>query len=380
MQHESRQADEASDRKAEPGECTNTVAQLRHEDTRLECLMELSAAFYWEQDEDYRFIVSIGPATDTNGFDPHYLIGKRRWDDGAVPVGDNSWDRHKADLRARRPFENFLYARPDRDGTFRYINSSGRAIFDEAGRFRGYLGVARDITQEYRAQHLLKLEHAVSSALAQTAGINDALLASIQAICQAEDLEAGEYWSLDEEAQVMRYYEGWCIDDAAVRRFTSEARNAVFQVGTGLVGWVWRNGEPLWIADVNEDPRIMRKAEYREAGWRSALLFPVTIEGRVMGVLDFKTRLDIAIPDDGLLQVIRGLGAQIGQFFQRSCTGITTRKRGTLPQHIGTRRRRYRACCARRPLHLRQSPVVRDPRIQRAGIAGNDGQASFAPR
>jgi PAS domain-containing protein len=42
--------------------------------------------------------------------------------------------------------------RRDPDGRLRWLSSSGKPIFDEAGIFRGYRGSGRDITEEVEAE------------------------------------------------------------------------------------------------------------------------------------------------------------------------------------------------------------------------------------
>src|SRR5262249_3818003 len=54
------------------------------------------------------------------------------------------------------PFRDFEYSRPAADGTRRYISTSGTPIFNEAGEFRGYQGVARDITERKRVEAELR--------------------------------------------------------------------------------------------------------------------------------------------------------------------------------------------------------------------------------
>jgi len=49
----------------------------------------------------------------------------------------------------------------------RYISTSGQPVFDEKGRFRGYRGIAKDVTKSRRADQLLELEHAVSRRLGE---------------------------------------------------------------------------------------------------------------------------------------------------------------------------------------------------------------------
>src|SRR5262249_43373552 len=77
-------------------------------------------------------------------------MGMRRWEiPGIVPIS-SSWAEHRDLLAARKPFRDFEYSRPSAEGTLRYVSSSGTPIFDENGEFRGYQGVARDITERKR--------------------------------------------------------------------------------------------------------------------------------------------------------------------------------------------------------------------------------------
>src|SRR5438094_10246412 len=124
----------------------------RQWEERFQVLTELTSEWYWEQDENCRFTLVTG-GTLGHGIDTKNFLGTYRWDRGAVPVGDGgNWDKHKAALKARQPFTDFLFKRPDSKGGMRYISTSGQPIVDGKGRFRGYRGIAKDITDALHAQ------------------------------------------------------------------------------------------------------------------------------------------------------------------------------------------------------------------------------------
>ena len=52
-----------------------------------------------------------------------------------------------ANIAARRPFLNFIYSRVHADGVHQYFQVSGEPKFDPIGRFTGYRGVGRDVTE-----------------------------------------------------------------------------------------------------------------------------------------------------------------------------------------------------------------------------------------
>src|SRR6266852_7372008 len=146
--------------------------ELRQWEERFENLIELSSEWYWEQDEDCRFTLVSGSTLGHGGIDPQKFLGTFRWDRGAVPVGDGgSWDKHKAVLNARQPFADFLFKRLDSKGELRYISTSGQPVFDEKGTFRGYRGIAKDITESKRAEELQSLEHSVAEGIAEAESV-----------------------------------------------------------------------------------------------------------------------------------------------------------------------------------------------------------------
>ena len=61
---------------------------------------------------------------------------------------------------------------------------------------------------------------------------------------------------------------------------------------------------------------MLRQELARDAGLRGALLFPCVAEGKVVGVFAFWSQ-SIREPDERLLQAIRVIGSQIGQFLRR---------------------------------------------------------------
>ena len=69
---------------------------------------------------------------------------------------EEAWRKHRAMLDAHLPFRDFELARPTPDGGTRYVSVSGLPVFDSTGRFLGYRGVGRDITDRKRAEQALR--------------------------------------------------------------------------------------------------------------------------------------------------------------------------------------------------------------------------------
>jgi len=276
--------------------------------------LELSSEWYWEQDESYRFTLIKGESFERAGIDPRQLYGTTRWDGGAVPVG-NSWEAHKAALEARQPFTDFVYRRVDSQGDTRYISASGQPVFDAKKRFKGYRGIGKDITASMRAEQLLRLEHVVARSLSEADSASEALKAVIRAICETQSWECGRYFSWDDGTGLLAFSEFWHVPETALEIFIEKSRVLTYAPGAGLVGQAFQSGQPLWVTDLATDPRA-KAGIARDAGMHGAFLFPVVSEGKPIGALVFHSR-EVREPEDRLLQAVRVIGGQIGQFVQR---------------------------------------------------------------
>jgi len=130
-------------------------AALREGEARFRDLTELSSDWYWEQDADLRF-TQISSRVHEFALGSEEDIGKARWEISRLHMTDEQWQPHKAALAARRAFQDFVYQRFDVYGNLRIISVSGRPIFDDAGRFQGYRGTGRDITEQKRAEEQIR--------------------------------------------------------------------------------------------------------------------------------------------------------------------------------------------------------------------------------
>jgi len=129
---------------------------LRENEARFRSLTELSSDWYWEQDENLRFTYVSSRIRDLTGDAGESSIGKTRWELPSMTPLSGSWAEHQAVLAAREPFRDFECSRLGPDGTTRYVSISGTPIFDEQGRFKGYRGIGRNITERKKVEKSLK--------------------------------------------------------------------------------------------------------------------------------------------------------------------------------------------------------------------------------
>ena len=125
------------------------TAELRESEARFRRLTELSSDWYWEQDENGHFTKVYGPVLEMLGTPVDALLG------GAQEAQGARWNEAEratleANIAARRPFLDFVYSRTDADGAHQYFQVSGEPMFNVSGRFTGYRGVGRDVTEIMR--------------------------------------------------------------------------------------------------------------------------------------------------------------------------------------------------------------------------------------
>lgn len=127
-----------------------TEEALRQSETRFQGLLSTASDWYWEQDDRFRFtFLSAGLARAD--FSADALVGKTRWE---LPVDPESadWAAHRALLEARQPFRDFEYQIERAPGDKRWFRVNGQPLFGAAGRFVGYRGTGRDVTEQKRTE------------------------------------------------------------------------------------------------------------------------------------------------------------------------------------------------------------------------------------
>ncbi|MFA5372010.1 MAG: response regulator [Sideroxydans sp.] len=122
------------------------TAELRESETRFRRLTEMSSDWYWEQNVQGEFTKVYGPALEMLGIQSQKKPSlPKRIDQGPhwCEMKQKELDEH---IAARQPFLDFVYSRTKPDGSQQYLMVSGEPMFDPAGKFTGYRGIGKDVT------------------------------------------------------------------------------------------------------------------------------------------------------------------------------------------------------------------------------------------
>ena len=268
-------------------ERTRAEQELRESEARFRSLTALSADWYWEQDENLRF---IDTGDDVPSSVRAHRTGRTRWDNAANPL-DPLWAQHRALLEKRLPFRDFEYSRTSPDGIVRHISVSGEPIFDAGAAFKGYRGVGRDITERRNAEDRIRGLNRVHAVLS---GINSLIVRVrdrdelFRESCRLA-VEQGGFrmaWIglLDQERERVQPV----ASAGAVGNFFETAPLAVTAAregSHGLAGRAAREMKAMISNDVANDPQRLMKKECAERGIRSLAVLPLVVGGQSIGVL-----------------------------------------------------------------------------------------------
>ena len=184
----------------------------------------------------------------------------------------------------------------------------------------------RDISERLRAEEALRKE--------------TTLVQLLQAVTTAANRSSSIEHTAKTCLDLIGNYMGWpvChvylrgsdsndeVTSAAIWQVQDVARFAAFREvtgrttvasGVGLPGCVLASGMPQWIPNLAEEaPLSERTRAATEAGLRCGFAFPIEVDEKIIGILEFFSLYTVA-PDDELLGMLGHIGAQLGQVVKR---------------------------------------------------------------
>jgi PAS domain S-box-containing protein len=193
----------------------------------------------------------------------------------------------------------------------------------------------REVSDRKRAEQRQAILLDVSQALAEASNLHDAAQRVLRAIGAALEWDLGGMWIVDRPANVLRCVDVW--HDAALPADDWKERSwlMTFAPGEGLPGRVWRDGKPIWLADIAKDANFPRLEIAAELGLDAAFAFPIKFEEQVLGVLEFFSRRHRTHDwDNDLSQLFTGISGPLGQFMERKQAEKALRAAQQRLQHV----------------------------------------------
>ena len=215
-------------------------------------------------------------------------------------------------LKRGKRVENYETVRLRKDGTRIEVSLNISPMPEATGQITRASVIACDITTRKRSERRLTAAHAVTSALAHSASLEEAAAPVLRTVGETLRCDLGVLWRVDAAVDALRCTAAWHAPGMQDTEFARFSRQIVFARGEGLPGRAWDTGEPVWAQDASFPLSLAA----RRKGPCGALAFPLQIEGNVFGVLEIFGP-DLRQPDAELLPMLSNLGSQIAQFKQR---------------------------------------------------------------
>jgi len=168
--------------------------------------------------------------------------------------------------------------------------------------------------QRVRVERHAIAQHSCTRVLAEASSLADATLGILSSLGENLRWSYGAFWLTDNESGTMRLVGTWSAGQ--LPDFDEATRTMKGTRDSGFPGRVWAAGTPVWIEDIHMDSNMSRREAALKSGLHSAIGVPVRAGQQIFGVLEFfKTEIESA--DHPLMDLLAGVGSQIGLFMER---------------------------------------------------------------
>ncbi|MBF0559411.1 MAG: PAS domain S-box protein [Nitrospirae bacterium] len=130
--------------------------KLTESNERFRSLVETTSDWIWELDESGIYTYVSPKVKDLLGYEQQEIIGKSPFDLMSQEEAKRVAEEFGAIVNARRLFAGLENTNLHKDGRLVVLETSGVPIFDAEGKFRGYRGIDRDITERKKAEEQIE--------------------------------------------------------------------------------------------------------------------------------------------------------------------------------------------------------------------------------
>ncbi len=142
---------------------------LHDSEARFRNLVETTGDWIWEVDENAVYTYSNPRVLDLLGYLPEEVIGKTPFALMPAEEAERVASLFGAKVAARQPFTNIENTNLHKDGHRVVLETSAVPIIDDQGRFRGYRGIDRDISERKAVAEAVDKERNQLVAILKTA-------------------------------------------------------------------------------------------------------------------------------------------------------------------------------------------------------------------
>jgi methyl-accepting chemotaxis protein len=157
----------------------------------------------------------------------------------------------------------------------------------------------------------------VLGALSAASTTSEAVQVALDTVRTAFGWAYGSFWTLDEADRALRFETQSGTVNPEFQRVTVEAR---FREGEGLSGRAWKTRDLFFVSDIGTMTDCVRAPVAQRAGVKSGVCFPIIVEGRVTGTMDFFATRTLTLSTERL-DALRNVGRLVSAAVER-ITGV----------------------------------------------------------
>ncbi|PKN35973.1 MAG: hypothetical protein CVU61_00280 [Deltaproteobacteria bacterium HGW-Deltaproteobacteria-19] len=205
------------------------------------------------------------------------------------------------------------------DGTIRWVNAHGLAVFEGDGAARraiDFVGTVEDITAHKAEEARHDAQYSLTKILAEALDLGTAAPIIVEMLTESLGWDHGELWLHDAREDRIRRDTSWHREAEEIAVFDDASREWTFSGMEGLPGKAFHKGRIIWSEDLLGDPDFLRVDQAARAGLQSAVAVPIRDEKQTNGVLLFFSRIRRS-EDKSILQFLEEVGNRVGNFVAR---------------------------------------------------------------
>ncbi|MGV3743514.1 MAG: ATP-binding protein [Burkholderiaceae bacterium] len=130
-------------------------------------LIGLLSDWHWEQDESGRFILIAETGQTRTPAQFRQYIGKTMRQIPGMQMAEPDWRSLDNAMARHQSFQEKVFQWQDANNVLRYLSVSGQPVFNAEGRFKGYRGVMKDVSEKIRIQKELARSNAALRELSE---------------------------------------------------------------------------------------------------------------------------------------------------------------------------------------------------------------------
>jgi len=133
-----------------------TEEALARSESEFRDLVEKTSDWLWQVDENFIYTYSSPRSRNLLGYEPDEIVGKSPFDLMTPDEAKRIRELLAPVIAKREPIKQLENRMLAKDGRLVVVETSCEPIYDHDGRFRGYRGIDRDITERKRTEELLR--------------------------------------------------------------------------------------------------------------------------------------------------------------------------------------------------------------------------------